>query len=267
MLCPAIVWCSVLVAGYLPAATLSSSSQATCYQLSPVSSQSSSQPIASSGAACGESFSFSNSVASASGTAAFGNLTAAGNAGDKDITTGFQTSESFADTLYLYGTAPAGGVEVQFNIQTQGFLTEETFVGQMPTFTLLFSAGGIPLSVSQTCSVACIFTYQYSFSQGYQVTVSDANLSAVSFSALLGLAATAEAGTGGGNNDSAQLESIALLDPQTGLPVSGLSYSTDSGTQYNINASYVPEPGSVGLLTAAIAILGLGCRKLSTDPT
>jgi hypothetical protein len=248
----------LLFVGCSQAATLSSSSQATCFDLPAVTSQSSSQPIASSSASCSETFPFSLSNASASGTASFGTLTAAGNAGDKDITTSFQTSGSFADTLYLHGAAPSGGVEVQFSIQTQGTLNSETLAGSGPLFTLSFSDGGTPLSVSESCGISCIFTLSRSFSNGYLATVDDPNFSPISFSAALELSADEVAGSGGGNV-SAQLESIMLLDPTTGLPISGLSYTTDSGTQYDL-----PEPGSLMLLPIGIAVLGLlnQARKL-----
>jgi hypothetical protein len=247
-----LVLCSALFMGSSQAASLSSSSQAACFDLAPVNSTSDSQPTASSSASCSESFSFSKSSASASGTASFGTLTAAGNAGDKDILTSFQTSESFADTLHLHGPAPSGGVDVQFFIQTQGSLTSESLVGSGPLFTLLFSDGETPLSVTETCPISCVFTNEYSFSQGYLVTVDDKNFSAISFSAALGLSAGEYAGSAGGFGVSAQLQSIMLVDPTTGLPISGLSYTTDSGTQYDL-----PEPGTFILLPIGVVFLGL----------
>lgn len=240
-----------LCVGCLQAASLSSSSQATCFDLPAINSQSSSQPIASSSANCSESFPYSSSAASASGTASFGTLTAVGNAGDKDIETSFQTSESFADTLYLHGPAPSGGVEVQFSIQTQGFLTSESLVGG-PLFTLSFADGGTPLSVSESCTIYCIFNNESNLSNSYLVTVDDPNFSPIPFSAALGLSADELAGSSGGFGVSAQLESIMLLDPATGLPISGLSYTTDSGTQYDL-----PEPVSLLLLPIGFAVLGL----------
>ncbi len=247
-----LLLCSALFLSCSQAASLTSSSQAACYQLPAVNSTSNSQPIASSSASCAESFPFSNSSASSSGSASFGTLTATGSAGDKDITTSFHTSESFADTLHLQGPAPSGGVDVQFSIQTQGSLTSETLAGSGPLFTLSFSDGATPLSVSDTCPISCIFTNEYSFSQGYLVTVDDPNFSPISFSAALGLSANELAGSAGGFGVSAQLESIMLLDPPTGLPISGLSYTTDSGTQYDL-----PEPVSLILLPIGFAVLGL----------
>ena len=56
---------------------------------------------------------------------------------------------------------------------------------------------------------------------------------------------------------SLQLKSIALLDPTTGSPISGFSYSTDSGTQYDVNAEFVPEPAGYSLVSLGIVVFTL----------
>jgi hypothetical protein len=249
----------LLLADFSHAASLGVNSQAVCSGEAPFISNSTTGPVASSVANCSETFPFSNSAAFASGQASYGSLSGMGSAGDKDLVTTFQTSESFSDALHFYGTAPAGGVAVQYIVQVNGDLTPDSILPfPSQSFTATFT-GGVPLvSETQTCTFTCS-----PFSQTYVVTEEDPNFDPVSFSAALMVSGNSPGGDSSGSA-SLVLQSISLLDPATGLPLSGLGYSTDSGAVYDIDAVFIPEPGSWECLLlglTGLVLLGRGRWK------
>jgi hypothetical protein len=259
-----IALCSLLCLGMCRASSLSSSSQAQCLTNPPVTSQSSSAPVASSDASCFQSFSFSNVSASASGTASYGSLMVTGNDGSKDLSANFQASTSFNDTLHLYGSNPnssSNDVLAQFTIKIEGSpadLSPLPFPSQ--GFSATFTGGNPGVSAGESCTFNCL-----PFSQVYVVTQDDGGSGELSFSAdLTGFGS--ESLGGGSVTASLDLQSIVLLDPTSGKPLAGFSYSSDSDTAYSVNATFIPEPATWFFLIPGVALLVV-VRQRRNAPT
>jgi hypothetical protein len=254
-----IALCSLLCLGMCRASSLSSSSQAQCLTDAPVTSQSSSAPVASSNASCFQSFSFSNVSANASGTASYGSLAVTGSDGSKDLSANFQASTSFSDTLHLYGINPnssSNDVLAQFTVKITGNPADESplpFPSQ--GFSATFTGGNPAVSASESCTFNCP-----PFSQVYVVTQDDGGTGELSFSAdLTGFGS--ESLGGGSVTASLDLQSIMLLDPASGKPLTGFSYSSDSDTPYSVNATFIPEPSTLLLLLPGVALLAFRQRR------
>lgn len=119
----------------------------------------------------------------------------------------------------------------QFSVEIDANLTPDS-----PAFPRAVIFRVPPVSVSSSCTFTCT-----PFAQTYLVSRAEPGSGPVSFSARPMGPGSTFAGDSPGEA-SLRLKSIALSDPATGSLIGGFGYSTDSGTQYEVNAAFVPEP-------------------------